>query len=192
MTLLDAPPRPIAVPDYPAPDYPASRRFVAPARHTPADDPVGTGRLAETPRLRPLERRIRLGPEQPIPADVGGWGRIVIQQPAPNLPDPTAVCAAVVRAAVEVLRGVRPAAHLARWVTPVVFDQLSERAKLQRAVPPDQAPVFPVRIRRVRLDRHADAAEATVVIDDEGRCRAAAVRLEPYRGQWRVAVLELG
>jgi hypothetical protein len=37
-----------------------------------------------------------------------------------------------------------------------------------------------------------DAAEATVVLDDGGHVRAAAVRLEARRGVWRVVVLEIG
>ncbi|WP_036970450.1 Rv3235 family protein, partial [Promicromonospora kroppenstedtii] len=38
----------------------------------------------------------------------------------------------------------------------------------------------------------ATSAEATVILHDEGRVRAAAVRLEARRGVWRVAVLEIG
>ena len=48
-------------------------------------------------------------------------------------------------------------------------------------------------IRRVRMVRLGTAsAEATVILHDEGRVRAAAVRLEGRRGVWRVAVLEIG
>jgi hypothetical protein len=37
-----------------------------------------------------------------------------------------------------------------------------------------------------------DAAEATVIIDDVDRVRAAALRVELHRGRWRVVVLEIG
>jgi hypothetical protein len=151
-------------------------------------------------------RRVRIGVDRP------GWAARdealdealdeaaaarPLGEPAPEpLPDPTAMCCSVVRAAVEVLRGDRGAAQLARWVTPVVLDQLAERARLVHdAVAAGRLPAArrgrPVRVRRVRLERRGDSAEATVVLDDDGRVRAAAVRLEARRGQWRVAVLEI-
>ncbi|MCL1869345.1 MAG: Rv3235 family protein [Promicromonosporaceae bacterium] len=156
------------------------------------------GRPPQAPTRPPRVRRVRIGgpalavdaedllADRPVPDDA----------PAPPaLPDPTAMCCSVVRAAVEVLRGDRPAAQLARWVTPVVLDQLTERARLLREAPASAQRVEagrPVQVRRVRLERRDDTAEATVVLEDSGRVRAAAVRLEARRGQWRVAVLELG
>jgi len=103
------------------------------------------------------------------------------------------MCGSVVRAAVEVLRGERPAAHIARWVTPQVLDQLVHRARLVQARRRGPHTAVPVSVRRIRTVRLGDStAEATVVLEDDGRVRAAAVRLEARRGVWRVAVLELG
>jgi hypothetical protein len=117
-------------------------------------------------------------------------------EPDPDLPDPTAQVCRVVRAAVEVLRGERPAAQLTRWVTPQVYDQLLERGRLMREarqVRPPRPKAHPAVVRRVRMVRlGATSAEATVILHDEGRVRAAAVRLEARRGVWRVAVLEIG
>jgi hypothetical protein len=117
-------------------------------------------------------------------------------EPDPALPDPTAQVCRVVRAAVEVLRGERPAAQLARWVTPQVYDQLLERGRLMREAQQSRPPrpkAHPATVRRVRMVRlGAASAEATVILHDEGRVRAAAVRLEGRRGVWRVAVLEIG
>ncbi len=137
-------------------------------------------------------RRVRLGVAGTTTSD-DAVPRPLAPQPAPALPDPTAQCCSVVRAAVEVLRGERSPAQLARWVTPRVLDQLTERARLAREHRPAAAPTRPVLVRRVRLVRLGeDVAEATVVLDDDGRVRAAAARLEARRGVWRVAVLELG
>ncbi|WP_240644119.1 Rv3235 family protein [Antribacter gilvus] len=113
---------------------------------------------------------------------------------APPLPDPTQLVCRVVRAAVEVLRGDRPAAQLARWVTPQVYDQLLERGRLMRKVLPPGSAGHPATVRRVRLElvEGGTAAEATVILQDAGRVRAAAVRLEAHRGAWRVACLEIG
>lgn len=117
-------------------------------------------------------------------------------EPDPALPDPTAQVCRVVRAAVEVLRGERPAAQLARWVTPQVYDQLLERGRLMREAQHSRPPrpkAHAATVRRVRMVRlGTSSAEATVILHDEGRVRAAAVRLEARRGVWRVAVLEIG
>ncbi|WP_277209827.1 Rv3235 family protein [Isoptericola croceus] len=172
-------------------------------------EPAGTGarrlRVASPPRARrpaapprasrrpePV-RRVRIGavPADPTPTP----GRPLPAAPAAptRLPDPTAMCGSVVRAAVEVLRGDRPATHIARWVTPQVLDQLVHRAQLVQARRSETRTGVPVTVRRIRTVRLGDStAEATVVLEDDGRVRAAAVRLEARRGVWRVAVLELG
>lgn len=179
------------------PTAPARPRTVAgPRRPGPASYPEAA--------RRPGVRKVRVGGptrrrvvDDELEDDAAARP-IRAQDPAP-LPDPTAQCCSVVRAAVEVLRDERPASQLARWVTPQVRDQLAERARLLRiqagtrtgAV--DAPASRPVLVRRVRLVRLGeDVAEATVVLDDDGRVRAAAVRLEARRGTWRVAVLEIG
>lgn len=105
------------------------------------------------------------------------------------------MCCSVVRAAAEVLAGMRAPSQLANWVTPQVHDQLVTRVTaLRQAI--DQGvhtpePRSPIHVRRVRLDRHGDTAEATVILESAGRLRAAAARLEARRGQWRLSVLDL-
>ena len=177
----------------PAVDAPRPPRVTgAPRRQGPAGYP-----LAAT---RPGVRKVRVGaPSARRTVELEDeLERPLREQPPAPLPDPTAQCCAVVRAAVEVLRGERPAAQLARWVTPQVRDQLVERARLLRehaagGTVAEGAGNRPVLVRRVRLVRLGeDVAEATVVLDDDGRVRAAAVRLEARRGTWRVAVLEIG
>ncbi|WP_198012525.1 Rv3235 family protein [Promicromonospora sukumoe] len=168
-----------------------------PARRTtvPPSGPV-TG-----PGIGRRLRRMRIGgtpyPElQNAAAALEALSGRPAPEPDPDLPDPTAQVCRVVRAAVEVLRGERPAAQLARWVTPQVYDQLLERGRLMREarqVLPPRPKAHPAAVRRVRMVRlGATSAEATVILHDEGRVRAAAVRLEARRGVWRVAVLEIG
>lgn len=116
------------------------------------------------------------------------------EEPAPlagPMPDPTAVCCAMVQAAVEGLRGVRPLAQLTRWVTPEVYERLLLRAELvQRAGP---GPSGRAAIRRIRVFRIGDeVTEASVVVDDGPRVRAVAVRLEAHRGRWRAVAMEIG
>ncbi|QTE30287.1 Rv3235 family protein [Pengzhenrongella sicca] len=107
------------------------------------------------------------------------------------LPDPTALCCAVVQAAVEALRGTRPLAQLCRWVSPEIYEQLEIRSELTRRVLGVGS--HRATIRRIRLFRLGEgAAEATVVVDDGPRVRAVAIRLEGHRGQWRATALEIG
>ena len=110
-----------------------------------------------------------------------------------ELPDPTRLCCVVVRGAVEVVRGDRPVAQLARWVSPTVLDALTARAALVRGLPrPNRVP-RPALVRRARVVRlGATVAEASVVVEDVDRVRAAALRVEAHRGQWRVVALEIG
>ena len=129
------------------------------------------------------------------------------------LADPTDLCGSMVLAAVEVLAGRRPLVQLARWVTPQVLDSLSEAkrpsesntstprpprtaARVTVAAPGRAlAPVWRGRatVRRVHLSRvSATAAEASVVLHDGERVRAAAVRLEVHRNHWRATVLQIG
>lgn len=103
-------------------------------------------------------------------------------------PPPAPVCASVVVAAVEVLAGTRPLAQLVRWVSPQVYDALALRVE-QRA----PGPARRAAVRRTRVcwvDERV--VEATVVVHDGVRVRAAAVRLELRRGQWRATVLQIG
>lgn len=128
-----------------------------------------------------------------VPRHLAGARPLAPTAPLP-LPDPTSLCCAVVRAAIEVLRGERTVHQLARWVTPEIYDTLARRARLVLDAPGHaEAAAHPVTIRRARVMRlGATAAEATVVVDDGGRVRAAAARLEARRGTWRVVALEIG
>ncbi|WP_309080040.1 Rv3235 family protein [Zhihengliuella sp.] len=117
----------------------------------------------------------------------------------------------------EVLAGVRPLDQLTRWLDAPTFERLQQRLEIVFGQPinprmpaaallrapesghsgpntrggatrPTQTPV-----QRVRVCRAAEHAyEASVVVNVGGRLRAAAVRLELRRGQWKVCALELG
>lgn len=199
----------------PAQDAPGPARQVRPttaARRTPvarAVAPATPIRRPATPPVGPVTgpgigrrlRRMRIGgtPYSELQNAAAALEAVTgrpTPEPDPTLPDPTAQVCRVVRAAVEVLRGERPAAQLARWVTPQVYDQLLERGRLMREAQQNRPPrpkAHAATVRRVRMVRlGTSSAEATVILHDEGRVRAAAVRLEARRGVWRVAVLEIG
>ncbi|MBE1877375.1 Rv3235 family protein [Myceligenerans pegani] len=169
-----------------------------PIRTRGVPQPGRAGRPAAQEPRRSL-RKIQLGGSDPSIARATELLSQIDEhrepEPQPELPDPTALVCRVARAAIEVLRGERPASQLARWTTAQVYDQLVARERLlsgTRAGRP--RPVAPrVGVRRVRLVRLGTAsAEATVVLHDGERVRAAAVRLEGRRGTWKVTCLELG
>ncbi|MFF2268860.1 Rv3235 family protein [Cellulosimicrobium cellulans] len=169
-------------------------------RATPAPPARSTSVPAELPA-----RLLRSGGGRPVPTidltDVTTArapqhvvrGRPLAPPTAPlPLPDPTALCCAVVRAAVEVLRGERTVGQLARWVSPEIYETLARRSRLV-ADGPRRTTTRPVTVRRARVLRIGEGvAEGTVVVEDGDRVRAAAARLEARRGTWRVVALEIG
>jgi len=106
--------------------------------------------------------------------------------------DPVATVRQLALASVEVIAGSRPAAQLARWVTPGVLDALRRRADLARVAGIGRHGLAPV-VRHARVcvvDQHV--VEGAVVIEDGRRVRAVAVRLETHRGAWRATALVVG
>ncbi|EYR61828.1 hypothetical protein N866_15770 [Actinotalea ferrariae CF5-4] len=107
----------------------------------------------------------------------------------PPLPDPSDVARAVVVSAVEALAGARPLSQLVRWLTPELHEHLVET---RAARGPVAGPVRRAGARGATVCRISDdVAEATVVVHDGHKVRAAAVRLEVHRRRWRVSVLEI-
>lgn len=142
--------------------------------------------------------------ESAVAALVQGPNDPIRLERADQLPNPTRTACSIVNAAIEACNGTRPLHQLLGWVSPDVYEALSARAqvlthRLQRS---DQrwAPVQNTgegrttnKIIRARVIRISHlAAEATVIIDDGNRVRAAALRLEEHRGRWQVTVLEIG
>ncbi len=106
--------------------------------------------------------------------------------------DPAAWCGALVRAAVETLAGTRPAPQLARWLSAELYDSISRRAGLAVRIKGRPARARHAHVRCVRVCRLGPlVAEASVVLHDGARVRAAAIRVEAHRGRWRATALEL-
>ncbi len=143
-------------------------------------------------------------------SEVRPWDRIAFRMPAPaggaaedeevpslvwpraiasDLPDPGPWCGALVRTFVEVLLGSRPPAQLSRWLTAELYGTLARRAALAHAQRTDARRVRVLRVHTCAVD---DAVlEASVVIHDGRRVRAAAIRIEIHRGRWRATALEI-
>ena len=103
-----------------------------------------------------------------------------------DLPDAHATAARIALAALEVMRGRRPAAQLLRCTSPEVYETLARRPSARAGEGRR------VRIRRIVLCHPADdAVEATVILDEGDRVRAMAMRLEGRDGRWVVQALQI-
>lgn len=129
------------------------------------------------------------------PAQSGGTPRIV---PAPGsrrgrrpLGDPTPLACTVAKAALEAILGGAPFDAYVRWVDPAVYASICRERSIARRA--GRRGTTAVGVRRARTCRVArDAAEVSIVLEHEGRCRAAAMRLEESHGRWLVTELALG
>lgn len=110
--------------------------------------------------------------------------------------DPATLCLVVSYAACEIIAGTRPLAQLANFVTPAVLDAVAQRAKVASNRPQTSGSRPRINLTRVRKARvmnvNQKVTEATVIMQDNERVRAMALRAELHRGRWRVAVLEMG
>lgn len=101
----------------------------------------------------------------------------------------------VSQCAFEVLSGNRSLTQMNRWLDLPTMERLRERVSLTLAGPQTASTRVKrtTTVRRSRLCRISDDVyEATVTVQCHDRIRAAALRLERRRGQWRVNALELG
>lgn len=194
---------------------------VSAADHAPAPQPVSRPALRLVPpaapatplRLRPApvlepepyEPVVHRSPEQspaavqqelplhraerrlwPVRTDGDG-----VPTPVEQLPPPEELAHRLVQAAVDVLRGLRPASQVLRWTTPEVYSQLRQRARVECA-DPRTAGRRPV-VRSVRTSRSGPAGvEVAAVVLDGRRARAVAVRLDGVDGRWRMTALQIG
>lgn len=153
----------------------------------PCGEPTPTRALSLVPSLAPPPvHSVR------SPVTEATWPVASVPRPSPAAPpdDPTDLCGSIVLAAVEAVTGRRPVMQLARWVSPQVFDALNQAA-LSRG--PQSTLGRRTAVRSTHMSRiSSSVAEASVVIHDGTRVRAAAVRLEVHRGHWRATVLQIG
>lgn len=107
------------------------------------------------------------------------------------------VARSIAQAALEVLAGTRPVQQLSRSLEPDCYVSLQHRAALTRKhaarvrgrAQPHRSPM----VRSVRACSISDSiCEASIVVAEEQRRRAVAMRLERIDGVWRVTALEIG
>lgn len=131
--------------------------------------------------------------EEPGPVEKSTEGTDSDRPDTARLPDPASWAATLVRAAVEVLKGRRPAAQLVRWFEADLWAVLARRAQIGVQAAPGTARPAPVRVRRVHGCPITDGIwEGSVILNDGERTRAVALRLEVLRGRWCATALTIG
>lgn len=107
------------------------------------------------------------------------------------------VARSIAQAALEVLAGTRPLQQLSRSLNEECYLSLQHRAALTRKHAartrgnsrPHRSPM----VRSVRVCSISETiCEASIVVAEEQRCRAVAMRLERLDGVWQVTALEIG
>ncbi|MBW4095137.1 MAG: hypothetical protein HIU81_07020 [Acidobacteria bacterium] len=103
------------------------------------------------------------------------------------------------QATLEVLAGIRPVTQLSRWLDQRSFEALQMRVLLTRAAQQSAATgnVLTLHHRAVIQSIHccpvaAGVYEVALIIKEQARHRAIAMRLEQTRGVWKVTALEIG
>lgn len=110
---------------------------------------------------------------------------------AADLPDPGPWARQMIRVALEVADGLRPAGQLTRWVTPEIHDLLARRGLLARRRRQRQR--HPSRVRALLTGTPDDGVvEVSAVVVHNTRVRALALRMVGVDGRWMITVLELG
>jgi hypothetical protein len=159
---------------------------------------VGT---STTQDLLPLDWELSTG----VGAAPGSAGPILVRgRPDPaddfgpvptargDLPEPAPWAARLVQGIAEVLTLDRPAAQLARWVCPEVFDDVRRHVDVRRRQQVLGAVTPRPTVRSVHVTEPVDGvAEVCALVDDGERARAYALRLEGADGRWRATALDL-
>lgn len=111
----------------------------------------------------------------------------------PALPDGERWATAIVISIAEVLSGTRPVQQLARWLEGEVYADLARRAGLLIRIKGRPDRVTHARVLSLRSCAPVpDVLEVTAAVQDGDRVRAYALRLEVFRGRWRVCALVAG
>ena len=109
--------------------------------------------------------------------------------PLAHLPDAEDFCARIALTLIEVISGRRPLTHVGRVTSPEVYTSLERRRIGGRN---NDHRMRPSRVRRVVGGSPREGVfDAVVIIDDQRRVRAMALRLLGVDGRWLITELRL-
>ena len=113
------------------------------------------------------------------------------QPQSQQLPDPGRWAGTVAVYAWEIMHGMRQPQHLARWLTPELYDALSRRAQVAvrcQAGKPARIPY----LYAVRAQASASGWEVSVLLSHDGRIHACACQIQLRHGHWVMTYLHMG
>ncbi|GAB3530331.1 Rv3235 family protein [Arthrobacter monumenti] len=147
------------------------------------------------PRRNPLAER-RTGKPTGTPAEVIGIDEVEEKRRV------TAISKSVGQAAVEVLAGTRPVSQLSRWLDPQSYERLQLRSALVREQRESRNARSSAGAKRLHRNPQVRSArlcrltsgiyEASLVVVEQSRARAVALRLEYRKEVWKITALEIG
>jgi hypothetical protein len=111
------------------------------------------------------------------------------------LGDPKPVLAFLAQAVIETIAGIRDVDQCARWLSDSVYQQLRQKAQessRSRALSNAKIMRPTLAIGKINTFSPRDGViEGVVVVHNQGRARAVAIRLEGYNGRWRAKTLAI-
>ena len=157
----------------PQPQAAQKRTGVAPRRRTLPGQPNGA-----VGNVKPNPQQSRQSQSQ-------------TQQQSQQLPDPGRWAGTVAVYAWEIMHGMRQPQHLARWLTPELYDALSRRAQVATRCQGSKPTRIPY-LYAVRAQASASGWEVSVLLSHDGRIHACACQIQLRHGHWVMTYLHMG
>lgn len=145
---------------------------------------------APTRRALPGQPKGAVGPSSPKPQQ-SRQTQSHTQQQSQQLPDPGRWAGTVAVYAWEIMHGMRQPQHLARWLTPELYDALSRRAQVAARCQAGKPARIPY-LYAVRAQASASGWEVSVLLSHDGRIHACACQIQLRHGHWVMTYLHMG
>ena len=173
----------------------------APSYAPSAQPQAAQKRQGAAPASRPSQRQPKgaVGPSSPKPQQSSQsqtrqqsrQTQSHTQQQSQQLPDPGRWAGTVAVYAWEIMHGMRQPQHLARWLTPELYDALSRRAQVATRCQAGKPARIPY-LYAVRAQASASGWEVSVLLSHDGRIHACACQIQLRHGHWVMTYLHMG
>lgn len=184
-----------------ASSYAPSARQQAPQRHQGAAassrSPQRQASKSQRQASSPRQASGAVGPGSPSPQQSRqpqnhqSQTRRQSQPQSQQLPDPGRWAGTVAVYAWEIMHGMRQPQHLARWLTPELYDALSRRAQVAARCQAGKPARIPY-LYAVRAQASASGWEVSVLLSHDGRIHACACQIQLRHGHWVMTYLHMG
>ena len=159
--------------------------------YAPSAQPQATQKrqgAAPTRRALPGQPKGAVGPSSPKPQQSR---QSQTRRQSQQLPDPGRWAGTVAVYAWEIMHGMRQPQHLARWLTPELYDALSRRAQVAARCQAGKPARIPY-LYAVRAQASASGWEVSVLLSHDGRIHACACQIQLRHGHWVMTYLHMG